>query len=160
MKFSKGKINNINKKLLVGTIAFTLLTIPLSSCSGTKLEYEMNDKGQMVCIENIKYRYLQKYKVLVLGEGENQYFYIVRLEHKNSRITNEFGNKYYDIFGDNLVYNDNIESSFKMITVLDLNNYLVSYNLIQEEYSEQDIKGILEIIESDYNKKTEKQLIK
>ena len=46
MKFSKGNIKNINKKLLAGTLALTLLTTGLSGCTSIKdIEYRRNEQG-------------------------------------------------------------------------------------------------------------------
>lgn len=160
MKFSKGTINNINKKLILGTLALTLITIPLCGCSGMELKYEENSKGEIVCVENIKYKYLQNYKVLVLGKDDEQFFYIARLELIGDYGSNEAREEYFNVFGGDLVYSTNIETEFKLITVLELNDYLVSYNKIKKEYSEQELKELLETIKKDFNKKTEKQLIK
>lgn len=160
MKFSKGKVNNINKKLIAGTLALTLLTIPLCGCSGMELKYKENSRGEMVCVGNVKYIYLQNYKVLVLGKDDEQFFYIVRLESTGDYGSNEACEEYYDVFGGDLVYSTDIETEYKMITVIELNDYLVSYDMIRKEYSEQELKDLLENIKKDFDKKTEKQLIK
>ena len=157
MKFSKGEIQNINKRLLSGVLSLTLMTVPLFGCNGTELKYEKNSQGEMVCVSNIKHSYIEKYKVVVFGINNNQLFYITKVvDGKNDHYYEE----YYNIFGGELIYSSNKESSLKIIKEEELINYLVLYDKVQQEYSEEDLKEILEQIKVDYKKETDKRLVK
>lgn len=153
-------IKNINKKILSGILAVTVLTTPLAGCKGSTLKYEENSQGKFVCVDNIKYEYLKEYKVLVLGNKDDMFFYIAKEQKIDDYGSRETYTEYYDIFGGNLVYTDNTESDLKMITVTELRYYLFDHNLIKKEYTEQDVKKILEIVKDDFMATTEKQLVK
>ena len=154
------KLKSINTKILAGTLVFTLFSAPLVGCNGSELKYEKDSSGNAVCVQNIKYYYLKEYKVLVLGKGEELFFYIVKSNSVEDQDNQESYVGYYDVFGGNLISSDHEENGFKIVTLYELNAYLISYNLIKEQYSEHDLKKLLEGIENDFYKKTARQKIK
>ena len=60
MKFSKGTVKNINKKLLAGTLALTILATGLTGCVSIKdIKYTTNEQGYVQGIEGaVSYKIL------------------------------------------------------------------------------------------------------
>ena len=161
MKFSKGTIKNLNKRLLSGALCLTLIMVPLSGCDSSKLRYKENSQGEMVCINNIKYQYIKKYKVVVLEIEDDIVFYIAKPIQLDPLGTGVPYADYYNVFGGQLVYSTkDDDSKIKKIYDEYLTNYLISYDKVKEEYSEQELKEILELIKIDFKKQINRQLVK
>ena len=137
MHFSKGKIQNINKKILTGSLALILLTTGLTGCASVSIEdikYKKNEQGYVQSLETIKndtLKYCGIYKVR--NNKEDKLYYTICLRDD---FNGTLQVKYYDIFtGEELKYSDCV---FNMVEVLD--DYLDSE---KTEYKEEELKNIL-----------------
>ena len=154
MKFSKGIINNINRKLIAGSLALTFLTTPLTGCSKVSIndiKYIKNDQGYVQGIEESvscdTLKYCNFYEVYNQAT-ESRYYTICLRDDFNGT----YEVKYYDVFtGQELKYSDYV---FSEVETLD--DYL---DKEKTEYSEKELKEILnKVIE--IQKENNKQLVK
>ena len=156
MKFGKGKINNINKKLIASALALTLITTGLTGCSDVSIEdisYVQNEQDNTQSISGaVKYetlKYCAFYKVYNNKTDERYYTIALQDEYNGSYTV-----KYYDIFtGQYLNYSDYV---FKSIDTVE--NYLVNLDMVKDEYTEEELKGLLNVFIN--NQENSKQLVK
>lgn len=156
MKFSKGKINNINKKLIASALVLTLVSTGLTGCSDVSIEdirYVQNEQDSKpgisgtVNYETLKYCAFYK----VYNNKTNERYYTIALQ---DAYNGSYMVKYYDIFtGEQLNYSD---YAFKSIDTVE--NYLVDLDIIKQEYTEQELKELLNIFIN--NQEKSKQLVK
>lgn len=156
----KIKLKKINTRLISSLLVVTLVATPLVGCVENRLVYEVDESGKIVALENIKYEYLKKYKLVVFGSLEEIKFCIVDVRSKGNRAGVDSYVEYYDVFNNELIYSTNIESDLKIIKEQELNDYLVLFDFIKKDYSKDDLEKLLELIEEDFNKNVEKQKIK
>ena len=139
MKFSKGIVKNVNKKLIASTLAVTLITTGLTGCindvSIDDIKYTTNDQGLVQGIENSvsseTLKYCSIYKVYN-QQLESRYYTICLRDDFNG----SYAVKYYDIFtGQELKYSDYV---FREVEILD--DYL---DKNKKEYTELELKEIL-----------------
>lgn len=161
MKINKGIIENVNKKLLAEVLIFTLSTTPLVGCSNS-LKYEKNKQGELVCINKVKHSFVEDYKVVVFEiDGKQSIFIAEVLETNSFSGRGTYRKEYYNIFGGQLIYSSlNDDTNLKIIEEEYLMSYLIKYDKVKSEYSEDDLKEILELIKNDYKKEKDKKLIK
>lgn len=163
MEINKGKINNINKKLLAGLLTFALIPTVFAGCdyNSTGFVYEKNELGQYVCVENVEYSYLEDCVVIALELDGKESVSIARVAELIDLSNGRMFKKYYNIFGEQEIYSQaDKNTNMKIIYEESLISYLVSYNKIQHEYTEEEMKEILKRIEIDYNLQKIKQLFK
>ena len=154
MKFSKGIVKNVNKRLLAGAFAATIIATGLTGCTGAvsidDIKYKKDEKGYVQNIqENISVdtlKYCEIYKVY--DQKEEKRFYTICLRDD---FNGSYHVKYYDIFtGVELVYSD-----YRFLSVGSLDEYLVED---KTEYSEEELRGMLNsFVET---KENQKQLVK
>lgn len=161
MKFSKGKVNNINQKLISGALAFALLTTGLTGCSDvsiSEISYTVNEQDGSQNIDGtVSYETLKCcsfYKVYNPNKPNGKYYTIALKDDYNGTLFV----KYYDIFtGVELKYGNH---GFQSIETVE--NYLINLDMVKKEYTEEELKGLLnKFIETEINsKKNNKQLVK
>lgn len=156
MKTNKVIINNINKKLLAGTIALTLLTTSFTGCARTDyFEYTTNKQGENTCKNVVEYSRIEngEYKVIVLEYKSTLAIYITEKVSAGR-------DHYYSVFGYNEVYSN--DGSFETVLLEESNlvDYLVTYDRVQKNYTEEEMQEILEQIKTDYEKDKNKELVK
>lgn len=161
MKINKGIIKNVNKRLFTGVMIFTISTTALMGCSHS-LEYVKNNHGELVCVNKVNHRYIEDYKVVVFEIDGNPTTFITKvIENNGNGGKGPYCKRYYNIFGDQLIYDSlNKDSNLKIIEEEYLISYLVKYDKVKSEYSENDLKEVLELIKSDYQTEKNKELIK
>lgn len=161
MKINKGTIKNINRKLIAGLLVVSL-TAGLTGCAiqNQGLEYSENIQGRYVCNTRAGYGYLKDCKVVVFELNDVHTIYIVRKLDRTPLNSTAIRYHYYNIFGNQLLYDTFSESSsLKIIEETNLTDYLIIYNKVQIEYTEQELKDILEQIKTDYEEQKDKQLV-
>ena len=100
------------------------------------------------------------YKVIWLLQNGETSIYITKKEQVS--YTNE-GNKrycYYDVFGIDIVYINDGTVDATLMREENLVDYLVNYNKVQQEYTEQEMQEILEQIKTNYEEVISKKLTK
>lgn len=163
MKFGKGTIKNINKKLIAGTLAMTLVMVPMFGCTNeqyTKFEYCVNEHGGYTYSGVLLYSTIKDYKVVVLEKNDNYSIYIVSAVDGSDISKNNYRKEFYNIFGGNCIYDIQKDTDLNVVSEELLSDYLVVYDKVQNSYSAEEIEEILEQIKIDYSRKNNKQLVK
>lgn len=161
MKINKGTVKNINRKLIAGLLAVSLTT-SLSGCIKKNdprfLEYTKDKTGNISYSGTMNYFYLSNVKFVVLETNDVRTMYLASLsiidygKETEKRI-------YRNIFGGQVLYdtsNKNLDS--KIVEEMNIIDYLTSYNEIRQEYTERELKDILENMKTEYETEKEKMI--
>jgi len=154
MKINKGIVKNINKKLIASLLAVSLTT-GLTGCGEVSygIPTETTDKGETV-YTSTKYDELIHWKVVVFDFKGEQSFYLVESASRGNFL------KYYNVFGGQKIYDEALLNTELSILAEDyLRDYLITYDRVQTEYTEQELKDILNQIKEDYEEEKDKQLV-
>jgi len=162
---SKGRISNLNKKLIAGLLAVTFI-IPLTGCGEMNtgnypyLEYEKDNSGKMICNDVMTYGQISETKVISLGFDGKQTIYLAHLVDYSS-VYSKRPRTYRNVFGWQILYQTlDEDTELTILYEANLVDYLVSYDKVQNTYTEQELKDILEQIKADYELQKDKQLVK
>lgn len=168
---NKIKFGYINKKLIAGTLALTLLTTSLVGCSS--LEYETNEKEQQSLISDICYEDFKELYFVVIYNKDLEFteFYITRKFKSYMTISTVpcfDGYKYCDILTNELVFSrkgdsmDNrIEESNKtMLDEFNLDGYLYANRKVESMYTVDDVRELLEYMKEDYQENYKEKIQK
>ena len=155
MKINKGTIKNINKKLLASGLALTLFTSAGCKIS-SEIKYKKDDQGYVVGIdgsiskESLSDCYLCKVENKITA---SEYYTIIKKTHVFAERVSFY--KKTDLFTNQYLSNDSFEFSDE-ISVVD---YLNTNGKIKDEYTEEELKQILDEYVStlDNNKKLVKE---
>lgn len=152
MSNNKIIIKSMNKKIIAGTLTLTLLTFGLSGCTSIKdIEYRRNEQGYVDGIEsNVSYKFLKKCSFCKIENKitEETYYTIVYNASDYRWVEG------YDIFtGQNL-----FEGSYKLEIIDSVKKWLNNLNMIKDEYTEEELKELLNIFIEKQEKN--KQLVK
>ena len=163
MKFGKGTVKKINKKLVSGLLALTLTTTGLSGCvQYNNFDYSVNEQGEYQVSGVVDYELFKNYRFIVIENEKNNMneFYICKAKH----FTPTYGRHYYvyiDVFNNQKVFNENkIDDMRDLVTFETLENYLYETDNIKEFYTIDDIKQIFNEMKANYLKENSKQLVK
>lgn len=162
MEKNKIILKSINKKILAGTIVLGLTATTLMGCdTTTHFEYTTNEQGKYVCNNVMKYSNIQKddYKVIRIMRGTDITIYITKKERAGYFSKGQEYFYYYDIFGTDVVYT-NYSTKTTLLREENLEDYLINYDKVQEEYTEEEMQEILEQIKTDYEKSIGKTITK
>ena len=158
MKFSKGKLNNVNKKILAGGLALTMICTSLTGCLYdpiNDIKYTKNELGYIQSIDgNVNYKILEFcHFQKVRNKITQEEYYTIVLQDKDFFV---FFITYYDIFTkQNLT-----EGDFEFEIVGSITDYLIAFNMVKEAYSEEELKEILNKFIEIQEKENNKQLVK
>ena len=166
MKFSKGVVKNINKKLLTGTLILTLVTTPLTGCSSStmdcnRFEYSVNEQGEYDVSGTVDYEVLKEYYFLVVENSSynTTEFYICYKDFHHRKYQQSY-NTYYNIFNNQEIFDESLEDNRTILFSGKLEDYLFAYNKIKANYKKEDVEQILEEMKKNYLKENNKQLVK
>lgn len=170
MKINKGKIKNINKKVLAGLLTFSLVPMIFSGCEERdQFTYSINEQGEYVVEGNIEFDLLKNYYFIEIDnvQFQTKEFYIAERRKIAGRYGVVLGYYYIDIFTQNEVFrktsngdNFDSESSRVFINELELEDYLYGLNNVKGSYTKEDVETILNSIKEMNIKPNDKQLIK
>lgn len=158
MKLQKGKLGNINKKLLAGALALVFTSTSFVGCAKSEetYTYETNESGYVVGFNGtMSYEYLSSCEfVKVKNKIKNEEYYT---------IADIYIGRYYslrsikDIFTkQELKYQD----IFEYERICHVSDYLIAYNMKKAEYTEEEVKEILNLFIKNQENETTKQKIK
>ena len=138
MKIEKGKIKNISKKLVTGALMFSLVMVPLTGCDSISIDninYSTNEQGKIGFTINDKdLQYCSFYEVYD-NKSHNMYYTIgFRDEFNGSYFI-----KIYDVFTKKELKIS--EYSFRSVKLV--KEYLNEQNISKDEYTELDLKDVL-----------------
>lgn len=154
MKFSKGKIGNLNKKILIGMFAFTLSTTTLTGCKAYGFDYKKNSEGIHYATGSVDDKFIKDcYYIEIYNEMLDTYEnYIVVKQNVYNKIN------YFDIFTLDTLYieNDNKYSNIKITNIISIDEYLSLNNNKKNEYSVEFMEKLFEQINQENTNKTKK----
>lgn len=151
-----------NKKLKAYLMATTMLMTPLVLCTQeNNCMYEISENGETQLTGTISYDTLKKCKIIELKKSDESEIFLTEQEMMifyaaPLRIT------YTDIMNNETVYN-NYELAYmntKLINVSDFTDYLDYYGEVKKEYTEEEIKNIMEKIKNEQKKEKGKVMSK
>ena len=162
MKFSKGKINNVNKKLLAGGLALIMIGAPLTGCTEENIfEYTVNEQGQYEVSGVISYSNLDDYYFLVIeNSGYNTIEYYIASKEMYTSLTGNYF-VYKNIFNNQRVLKTNVDDDTRKMKFCEkVANYLYATNDIKANYTKEEVEQILEGMKENYLNENNKQLVK
>ena len=159
------KINNINKRLLVGVLGGIILTTPLTLTACNSYEYVTEEDGSIKLDPNRMYSYndVKDLRIINVKTKINENLY---LAYSESYFFTGIPMGYYDTFtGKEIIHNNSngevITKGVELLSEEDINQYLISYDMLKDSYSVEDLKVLLEKIKQDtYSDTNNKELVK
>lgn len=164
MNIDKGKISNLNKKLIAGLLAITL-SAPLIGCNKVQQNYGLNhtigSEGQYV-YPNVVFDSMKHYRIVIFKCADEYSVYLTRVVSNMQEITTTY---YYNAFGGQLLYWSNSrgnasDDSLIIEKEFGFDDYLIIKDEVQPEYTEQELRNIIEQIKTEHKKTKDKQLVK
>lgn len=169
------RIKNINKRVIAALMAGTM-SLSFAGCGEIKDKYRWDDTEQVYSlVDNYSLNNLKFSVCLVEMKQENEWdlhlSYTQSLDYNGDYIINKARvttvyNVYHDVFTNEIIYTENISNNdikndnVYVNNYIDIDSYLVKYNLIKESYDEEDLKQLLEFIKKDYIFNYDKQKVK
>ena len=174
MKFGKGKIKNINKKIISGTLAFALVAT-LSGCTKDfNYTRELKDgKYSVIVTGDIDWKNACNLKLLELRVQDENVLFLARRYEKKKRENNieKIIYQYYDVFEDFKII-DLIGEKGQLIEEINyktenvefvkeqlLEDYLTIDDYKKQSYSVEELKELYKRIKQNYEfEKTKKRI--
>lgn len=167
MKKNKGKISNINKKILALGLSFALIPTVFAGCTKdddkpVNFEYATNEQGMYQMSGTIDYELLKKYCFIVVenSTSETKEYYICgkdERKYENRVVVRCF---YKNIYDEKVVFDTNGETVRTIIFETELEDYLLAYDFVKANYTKEDIDLLFEQMKETYLELGNKQLIK
>lgn len=155
------KLKNINKKILSGTLAMTLVMVPMSGCTDfNTFDYTVNEDGQYEVSGNIDYELLKDYEFVVIENKEyaTTEYYLCKKFHTVGR--GPYSEWYLNVFNDQQVFSTKAQEERNLVYSEDLENYLYATNNIKKNYTVEDVELIFEEMKENYINSNNKKLVK
>lgn len=141
MNIKSGKIKNINKKIFAGVLCLVLLTPTFVSCTTTdinEVNYSMNKDGSVIGINGtVSYDVIKECEIYKVTDKESlSTFYVIALFERGW-----FDTYLYDIFTKEDYTNRRFILNEKLKS---LEYYLNEFDMVKDEYTEEELKNILD----------------
>lgn len=147
------KIGNINRKLMAGILAIALTTTGCTMSHG--IPTETTDRGEVV-YSTVEFNDIRNWKVIILDvDGENEFYIAKKATSYSGSVRATVYRNVFDNQVLKMILRPSIAKS-NIISEVDLLSYLVIYDKIQSEYTEEELKEILEQIKADFELQEEK----
>lgn len=159
------KTNNINKKIIAGVLGGIMLSTPLALTGCNSYEYVTDNDGsvklnpdKMYSYNDVKKLYVIKIKTKII---ENLY-----ITYTDNYVLSGVPMNYYDVFtGKEIIHNNSngivTTEGVELLSEEEIEQYLISYNMLKDSYSVEDLEGLLERIKQDvYSDTNDKILVK
>lgn len=157
------KFNNINKRLVAGMLGGIMLATPLTLTSCKSFEYVTSEDGSIMLNSDKKYSYkdVKMLQVINAKTKINEKIYLVYIDSYRTGIPMN----YYDVFtGKKIIHNDSngvfTPEGVELLSAEKIEQYLISYDMLKESYSVEDLEYLLEKIKQDMYNDNNKELIK
>ena len=158
------KINNRNKRLIAGMLGGVMLTTPLTLTGCNSYKYVTEDDGNIYLDSDKMYPYndVKDLRVINVKTIINEKLYLVYIDRYY--ITGIPYN-YYDVFtGRAIIHNrDNgivTTEGVELLSEEKIEQYLISYNMLKDSYSAEDLEYLLSKIKQDVYSDNNKKLVK
>lgn len=138
MQLKNGKLKNINKKAIAYILAFTTIPTTLTACTNIKdVNYKRDESGYIQSIDvKLDYDFVKR---LIFCKVRNK---VTDKEYYTIALFKVLFYDIYDIFTmQNLSKSNIFECEFNEL----VENYLEACGMIKDEYTEEDLKEILNI---------------
>lgn len=159
MKTNKVKFGYVNKKLVAGLLSLGLVSSTLVGCPAVTLsqvEYKTDENGYIVSIEGTISEALLhdcSFSKVTNNITEETYYTIV----VDCFSSYDASYNSYDLFTDQNLTKGN----FEIEQIDSVDTYLIAFNKLKSEYTDEDLRGILnEFIAIQEKKEEDKKLIK
>ena len=150
-------MENINKKLLVGALTLAFTATSLVGCTTIEsIDYTTNEQGYVNGFSSkISYEEIRKKCsfVKVKNNITNEEYYTIRISLFTADLL-EFN--CFDLFTSQDLSLGDFETEY----VADVNKYLIAYNMVKDEYTEEELREVLNIFIENQEKDNTKQKIK
>ena len=158
------KVNNINKRLIAGMLGGIMLATPLTLTGCNSYEYVTEENGNIYLDSDKMYPYndVKDLRVINVKTIINEKLYLVYIDRY---YLTGIPYNYYDVFtGREIIHNrDNgivTTEGVELLSEESVEQYLISYNMLKESYSVEDLEYLLEKIKQDVYSDNNKELIK
>lgn len=155
------KINNINKKIMAGMLGGIILATPLTLTACGPYEYVTDTDDSVKLNSDITYSYnvVRELQVVNIKTKINEDVYFVY----NKSVFKDF-DEYCDVFTGKIIFQyekDCIKTEgVDVLSCEGIDQYLISYNMLKESYSVEDLEYLLEKIKQDIYYDNNKELVK
>lgn len=157
------KFNNMNRRLIAGMLGGIMLATPLTLTACFSYEYVTTEDGSRMLDPDKMYSYndVKKLHVINVKTKINEKIYLSYIYYASGVPIN-----YCDVFtGREIIHNNNngdtITEGVELLSEESVEQYLISYDMLKESYSVENLKVLLEKIKHDvYSDTFNKELVK
>ena len=161
------RIKSINKRLMAGMLGGVMLTTPLTftACSSSPYEYVTDTDGSVKLNSDKKYSHndVKDLRIINVKTKINENIYLVYVD---SYFFTGIPMGYYDVFTGRAIIHNNLNGDVttegvELLSAESVEQYLISYDMLKENYSVEDLEFLLEKIKQDvYSDTFNKELVK
>ena len=158
------KIKNINNKIMAGMLGGIILTTPLTLAACGPYEYVTEEDGSIKLDPNRMYSYndVKDLRVINVKTKINENLY---LAYSESYFFTGIPMGYYDTFtGKEIIHNNSngvvTTEGVELLSEERIEQYLISYNMLKDSYSAEDLEYLFSKIKQDVYSDNNKELIK
>lgn len=158
------KVNNINKRLIAGMLGGVMLATPLTLTGCGSYEYVTDTDGSVKLDSDKMYPYndVKDLRLINVKTKINENLYLV---YSNKYFFTGIPMDYHDVFtGKEIIHNNSngvvTTEGVELLSEESVEQYLISYDMLKESYSVEDLKDLLEKIKQDVYSDNNKELIK
>ena len=158
------KFNNINKRLIAGMLGGVMLTTPLTLAGCNSYEYVTEEDGNIYLDSDKMYPYndVKDLRVINVKTIVNENLYLVYIDEY---FFADIPMDYHDVFtGKEIIHNNSngvvTTEGVELLSEEKIEQYLISYDMLKESYSAEDLEYLLSKIKQDVYSDNNKELIK
>ena len=158
------KFNNINKRLIAGMLGGVMLTTPLTLAGCNSYEYVTEEDGNIYLDSDKMYPYndVKDLRVINVKTIINENLYLVYIDEY---FFTDIPMDYHDVFtGKEIIHNNSngvvTTEGVELLSEEKIEQYLISYDMLKESYSAEDLEYLLSKIKQDVYSDNNKELIK
>lgn len=158
------KFNNINKRLISGMLGGVMLTTPLTLTGCNSYEYVTEEDGNIYLDSDKMFSYndVKDLHVINVKTKINENLYLVYID---KYFFAGIPVDYHDVFtGKEIIRNNSngvvTTEGVELLSDEKIEQYLISYNMLKESYSVDDLEELFEKIKQDAYSDNNKELIK
>ena len=157
------KFNNINKRVIAAMLGGVMLTTPLTLTGCNSYKYVTEEDGNIYLDSDKMYSYndVKDLHVINVKTKINENLYLVYID---KYFFADIPMDYHDVFtGKEIIHNNSngvVTEGIEMLSEERIEQYLISYNMLKESYSVEDLKLLLDKIKQDVYSDNNKELIK
>jgi len=156
--------NNINKRLIAGMLGGIMLATPLTLTGCNSYEYVTEEDGNIYLDSDKMYSYndVKDLRVINVKTKINENLYLVYIDRY---FFADIPMDYHDVFTGKEIIRNNSDGvvtteGVELLSDEKIEQYLISYNMLKESYSVDDLEVLFEKIKQDVYSDNNKKLVK